>query len=417
MKKGLKSLCILLIVLTMASCGLAQNVSPPAASQTPTPVSTPSPTPVPTPTPSPTPDPTPTSDPIKTLIAGMSDRELIGQMVMIGFTGTEDMDEESLALMREYSVGNVLLFGWNTDTFDQTQKLIEKVNGHNPSAIPLMVGIDLEGGDVIRFGGTQWDPPLLSAQALGERNDPQLVYDQYKRIGERLKAIGININFAPVLDIAPNPAGTFLGQKNRMFGSDPDIVSPLVSEAVKGLHAGGVASLGKHFPGHGDTPDDSHETLPVISYTLDEMEDYSLVPFQAAIDSGLDAMLVAHLDYPNIDGQYITSVSPAVITTLLREQMGFGGVVFSDDMRMQGLREHYSVGRGAVLHILAGGDVVLIGKYADLQKQVLDSLYQAVQDGTVPRARLEESVYRILTLKMAYCGLNQYPLLDISVYV
>jgi beta-N-acetylhexosaminidase len=189
-----------------------------------------------------------------------------------------------------------------------------------------------------------------------------------------------------------------------MFGSDPEAVAPLVSEAVTGLHDGGGASRGKHLPGHGDTADDSHHTLPVINATLDEMESYSLIPFQAAIDSGLDAMLVAHLFYPNVDSDYITSVSPTVITGLLREQMGFGGVVFSDDMRMQGLRDRYSVGQGAVLHILAGGDVVLIGKYYDMQKEALDSLIAAVHDGLITRERLEESVYRILTLKMKYIG-------------
>ena len=282
----------------------------------------------------------------------MSDKELIGQMVMIGFTGTADMDEESIALMREYSVGSVLLFGWNTDTFDQTEALVKKVNTHNPSAIPLMVGIDLEGGSVIRFGA-EWDPPLLSAQTLGQRDDPQLVFDQYERIGLQLSDIGINIDFAPVLDIAPDPSQTFLG--SRMFGSDPAVVAPLVTEAVEGLHAAGIASLGKHFPGHGDTPDDSHQTLPVIDATMDEMENYAFIPFQAAIDAGVDAMLVAHLSYPNLDNDYVTSVSPTVVTTLLRQQMGFDGVVFSDDMRMQGLRQHYSVGQGAVLHILAGG--------------------------------------------------------------
>ncbi len=404
MKKSFRFLCIVLAMLTLASCGTAAEVLSPSPTQTATatPSPTPSPTPVPTPSPSPTPIPTPTPDPIKVIIAGMSDKELIGQMVMIGFTGTEDMDADSIALMQEYSVGGVLLFGWNTDGFEQTRALVEQVNSHNPSAIPLMVGIDLEGGQVIRFGA-EWSPALLSAQTLGERNDPQLVYDQYERIGLQLRDIGINIDFAPVLDIAPDPSLTFLG--SRMFGSDPDIVGLLVGEAVEGLHAAGIASLGKHFPGHGDTAEDSHETLPVINYTMDEMENYSLVPFQYAIDAGVDAMLVAHLMYPNVDNEYITSISPTIITTLLRQQMGFNGVVFSDDMRMQGLRSHYSVGKGAVLHILAGGDVVLIGKYIDLQRSVLDSLYQAVQDGTISRERLEESVYRILALKAAYCGL------------
>lgn len=400
-KKSLwKFVLILTAVLMLVSCNSVPTVVVTTASATPSP----SPTLVPTPTPEPTPAPTPTPapDPILEMIAQMSDKELVGQMVMIGFTGTQDMDADSIKLMQEYSVGSVLLFGWNTETFSQTEGLIENVNAHNPSDIPMLVGIDLEGGSVVRFKG-QWNPALLSAERLGEKNDPQLVHDQYQRIGEQLKSIGIDINFAPVLDIAHDPSGTFLGKDKRMFGSDPDVVAPLVSQAVAGLHDSGCASLGKHFPGHGDTADDSHQTLPVIDATLEEMQNYALVPFQAAIDAGLDAMLVAHLSYPSLDGEYITSVSPTVITELLREQMGFNGVVFSDDMRMQGLRQHYSVGKGAVLHILAGGDVVLIGKYYDLQKEVLDSLIQAVDDGVITRERLEQSVYRILTMKMKYC--------------
>ena len=400
MKNVFKIILIITAMLMLASCSSVPTVVVTTASATPAPSPTLAPTPTPIPTPVPTPTPTP--DPIREIISQMTDKELIGQMVMIGFTGTQDMDEDSIKLMQEYSVGSVLLFGWNTETFAQTEALLENVNAHNPGDIPVLVGIDLEGGSVVRFKG-QWNPALLSAQLLGEKNDPQLVRDQYQRIGEQLKSIGIDINFAPVLDIAHNPSETFLGTDKRMFGSDPDIVAPLVSQAVLGLHDSGVAALGKHFPGHGDTADDSHETLPVIDATLEEMQGYALVPFQAAIDAGLDAMLVAHLSYPNLDGEYVTSVSPAVITGLLREQMGFDGVVFSDDMRMQGLRQHYSVGEGAVLHILAGGDVVLIGKYYDLQKEVLDSLIKAVEDGVITRERLEESVYRILTMKMKYC--------------
>ena len=362
----------------------------------PTPQPTPEPTPEPTP--APTPQPTP-ADPIERIIASMSDRELIGQMVMIGFSGQSDMSEDAKSLMKEYAVGNVILFGWNTNTFAQTKKLTEKIRSYNATDIPLTIGIDIEGGSVTRFRG-QWKPFISSAKKLGEVNDPERVFNQYKRIGEQLKEIGINLNLAPVMDIAPNPSATFLG--NRMFGSKPEKVAPLVVEAVKGLQAGGIASMGKHFPGHGNTAADSHHTLPVLKATLEEMETYELVPFQAAIDAGLDAMLVAHLSYPNVDPDYITSISPTIITDLLRNTMGFEGVVFSDDMRMRGIRGKYSVGEAAVLHILAGGDVVLIGMHKSLQTEVLYSLYQALQDGRLTRERLEESVRRILRMKQKY---------------
>lgn len=397
-------LIIIFAVLIFTSCGTQQVASVILYTPEPAASSAPSPTPSPSASPSAVPAPSPTTapDPVGELISRMSDKQLIGQMVMIGFDGTRDMDSASLKLLQDYNVGNVFLFGWNTKSFAQTQKLIAKINTHNPSEIPLLFGIDLEGGSVIRFIG-QWKPSLSSAQKLGAANDPQRVYDQYKRTGTQLKSIGINIDFAPVLDIAKNPSSTFLGK--RMFGSNPAKVSALVREAINGLHDAGVASLGKHFPWLGGTADDPHKTLPVMYYTLDQLKAYSFIPFQAAIDGGADAMMVTHISYPNIDKKYISSVSPTFIAEILRGQMGFAGVVFSDDLRMEGLRSKYTVGEGAVLHILAGGDVVLIGKSADLKKQVLDSLNSAVQQGRITRERLEESVRRILELKIKYDGL------------
>ena len=396
-------LCITVFLL-LGACSALQSVFAVSSTVTPSsdqskPIPEPSASTTPTAMPTPTAVPTPTLNPIDMRISQMSIRELIGQMVMIGFTGTDDVDSDSVQIIQDYSIGNVILFGWNTETFEQTQELIQAVNSYNASDIPLLIGIDVEGGSVTRFKG-QWKPFINSAQKLGQINDPDRVYEQYKHIGTQLKEIGINIDFAPVLDIAHDPSSTFLG--NRMFGSDPETVSVLIRAAIKGLHDGGIASLGKHFPGHGDTASDSHETLPVINATLEQAQSYALAPFQAAVDEDIDAILVAHLSYPNIDSQYITSVSPAVITDILRKTMGFEGVVFSDDMRMRGLRSQYTVGEGAVLHILAGGDIVLIGKYADMQKDVLDTIYQAFKDGRITRERLEQSVRRILNMKRKY---------------
>lgn len=414
MVKTLKTACLvwLLIIIFLATAcmpgdmAVSQSTDPDettAAAFTPAPTAEPTPKPTPAPTPEPTPEPTPapTLEPIESLIASMSDQELIGQMVMIGFTGTEDMDSEYAQMMRDGCIGNVMLFGWNTKTFEQTKALNDKIQAYGVKGIPVMIGLDVEGGTVERFKG-QWKPRINSARTLGKKNDPQLVYEQYKQIGQKLKETGIMIDFAPVLDIAHKPSATFLA--NRMFGSDAEQVSLLIRQAVKGLHDGGIASLGKHFPGHGYTNEDSHQTLPVINASLDEMTGYSLVPFAAAIDEGIDAMLAAHLSYTQIDSESITSLSPTVITGLLRESMGFQGVVVSDDMRMLGLRSQCSAGEGAVRHILAGGDIVLIGKHVSLQQDILNSLNQAVQDGRITRERLEESVRRILALKQKYTG-------------
>jgi len=326
----------------------------------------------------------------------MTDRELIGQLILIGFTGTQDMDEESRALMEQYAIGNILLFGWNTDTFDQTAALVARVQSYNPSDIPLNIMIDLEGGSVKRF--SDWPVKLQSALNLGKAGDAEAVREQYGYIGQKLKETGIQVNLAPVLDMSPGD--TFLG--TRIFGSDPDTVSAMAQSAIYGLQDAGCISVGKHFPGHYDSMTDSHEALPVIEQDMEELREYGLRPFAAAVDAGVDAVLVAHLYYPEIDSAYITSVSPTFITGILREELGFSGVVISDDLRMHGIRDTYSVGEAAVLHILAGGDMVMIGKGISMQKEVCEALHRALMENRLTRSRIEESVYRILQMKEKY---------------
>jgi len=319
-------------------------------------------------------------------------------MVMIGFTGTKNMDEQSIVLMQKYDVGNVILFGWNTKTFSQTSSLVEKINAHNKSSIPLIIGIDIEGGRVIRF--SKWRKQLKSAFVLGAKGEPEQVYEQYRSIGEKLKDMGITLNMAPVLDIAEDPMKTFIG--DRMFGSEPQEVSMLIREAIKGLQDAGITCMGKHFPGHGETTDDSHKKLPVIKASFEDIEGYALKPFEEAVQASIDAMLIAHLSYPEIDSGQIASMSSFWITQVLREKMGFDGVVFSDDMRMKGITIKYSAGEGAVAHILAGGDIVLIGKHIKMQKDVLESLRRAAAENIISRERLEQSVRRILRMKFKY---------------
>lgn len=411
MEKVYRVLILLLSLLLLTSCGTKSKVSDIAitpsqaqvsATQAP-PSSTPSPSPSVTPTPTATPTAVPSADPIEQRISKMSDKELIGQMVMIGFDGTANMDSSRIELLKDYDIGNIFLFGWNTKTFPQTKKLLQKINSYNPEDIPLLFGVDLEGGVVNRFRG-QWKPSLYSARKLGKLNDPKIVHDEYYRIGQQLKNMGIYMDFAPVLDIAHNPSATFLN--SRIFGKDPEKVTALISSAIKGLHDAGIASLGKHYPGIGDVSTDPHQALPVLKISKSQADNFYLVPFQSAVQQGIDAMMVTHLSYPEIDDKYITSVSPVFISQILRGDMGFKGVVVSDDLRMKGFTSRYPIDKGAVLFIQAGGDMVFIGKFPNVQKEVCDSIYNAVQDGTLSRERLEESVRRILELKQKYCGLQ-----------
>ena len=369
----------------------APNVLPEPTPE-PTPVPTPEPTPVPTP--EPTPVPTPKPDPIQTVIDGMTDEELIGQMVMCGFSGTDEPSAEFISLMQEYKLGNIILFGQNTENFGQTKALIDLIKEKNPSDIPLSFSIDVEGGSVRRFS---WKPALFSAKTLGNKNDPALTEEQFLRIGTELMNIGITIDLAPVLDIAHDPSETFLAK--RMFGSDPEKTVPQAVAAVKGLNQSGCVSIGKHFPGHGNTATDSHESVPVIKSSYEKWAEYDLTMFRAAVESGIGGMLVGHISSPKIDPDHIASVSKIFITDILRSELGFKGMVLSDDMRMQAIAGTVGIGEGSVQFIEAGGDMVLIGKGIERQKTVFHALRDALSEGRLSRERLEESVYRILVMK------------------
>lgn len=336
------------------------------------------------------------NDPIKEMMNGMSNEELLGQMLMVGFTGTKDMDKDIAALISQYKVGGIILFGWNTKTMIQTKELIDQIKASNPYPdLPLFIGLDVEGGIVARF---KWKPRTTTAATLGKLNDPQKVYEQFLYIGQKLKETGININFAPVLDIAPNPSRTFL--RNRMYGADPQKVMPLTNMAIKGLKDGGVIPVGKHFPGHGMTKTDSHKLLPVIETSKETLYSYTFKPFISAIENGMDGMMVGHLVVLALDGNNPATMSKTVITGILRGELKFNGLVFSDDMRMGGITKNYDIGEACVRFIEAGGDVVMIGKYIKKQTAALQSLYESVKSGRITRERLMESAYRIISAKL-----------------
>lgn len=338
----------------------------------------------------------PEADPVKAMINSMSNEELLGQMIMVGFTGTKDLSKSIAGMVKKYKIGNIILFGWNTSNFTQTKKMIANIKKHNPfPRLPLLIALDVEGGSVRRFS---WKPRIYSAMELGKQNKPKKVYDQFLYIGKKLKSIGVNANLAPVLDIAHKPANSFL--KKRMYGSNPKKVIPLTNMAVKGLQDADVISVGKHFPGEGMTKTDSHRTLPVIKTPRKEIFDYTLKPFQAASDIGIGAMMVGHILVPALDNKNPATLSKSIITGLLREQMGFDGLIFSDDMRMGAIVGKYNIGEACIRFIEAGGDIVIIGKNLKLETAALKALSESVKSGRLSRKRMEESVYRIIKAKM-----------------
>lgn len=419
--------CLLLVALLCFGCTAEPDapvvlVTPaPAASEAPQTESTPVPTDAPTapatvpPTDAPTAATTASAPSAPTFeeqlmryAESLPVKEKIGQLCMFGFTGTKEISDEFSKIMRDFAIGSVILYGQNmsrTDKdggFSQCRALTDSVREASKSEIPLLISTDVEGGAVTRF---KWKPSLYSAKTLGARNDPDLAYDQFKTVAEGLNAAGINTDLAPCLDVAKEPEQTFLGK--RIISTDADVVASIGVACIEGLHAGGCLSIVKHFPGHGATASDSHEVTPTVEKTIDELMRYELVPFQETAGAA-DGVMVGHIRYPDVDDTHIASQSEVFITALLRETLGFEGFVMSDDFRMAGLRRQSALDAAAVQFILAGGDLILCGANHSYQKQILKGLYTAVEDGTIPEARLNESVYRILSAKIRVTGWNPF---------
>lgn len=336
-------------------------------------------------------------------INGMTTEQKIGQLLLFGFAGTSNPSDEFQEIIQTYHVGNFMLYGANIESnnfdggFGQARDLTDALKAEiADDGIAPLIAIDVEGGTVVRFHWSTWP---YSARTLGQRDDPDLAAAQFASIGEQLIDSGINLNLAPVLDVAADPQRTFL--KTRIISSDADVTARIGAGIIDGLHAVNCLSAAKHFPGHGGTTLDSHDALPVIDKTAEELAAYDLVPFEAAIAHNVDAMLIAHIRYPAFDDADIASVSPAIINGLLRTQMGFQGLVVSDDFRMGSVADHYDMGDAAVRFILAGGDMVMCGAQHDKQRKIADGLLAAVSDGTLSESRLDESVLRILAAK---CG-------------
>lgn len=387
--------------------GLPKTASEPEPA-TPAPTLTPAPEETPAPVPTEEPSPTPEVEPATAeewavkYLSYMSTEEKLGQMVIFGFSGTSDMEAAYREIAENYRVGNFMLYGANIESsysdggFYQCKKLTAKLNGYLNTDIPPLIGIDVEGGSVVRF---RWNPQPVSARSLGRRRDADYAAEQFETIAAKLRSVGINFDMAPVLDVSEDPMDTFL--ETRIISEDATITAAIGGAIIDGLHSGGCLSCAKHFPGHGGTTEDSHATTPIIDKTLEELENYDLLPYTTAIESGVDAVMVAHILYPELDETDIASMSRTIITGLLREQMGFGGIVVSDDFRMNGLTNRYDVADAAVRFVLAGGDMILCGINSDEQAAIMDALTAAAADGRLTQERIDESVKRILTAKIS----------------
>ncbi len=376
-----------------------EEISTPQA-ETPTP--SPEASITPEPTPSPIPIPATAEEWVERYMTTMSTQEKLGQLVIFGFSGTTDVQNPFREIWSNFSVGNAILYGPNVKSgnndggFGQTKALTAQIAQRVNQEIPPLVAIDVEGGSVVRF---RWNPQPVSARSLGRRRDADYAKEQFQTIGSKLVSVGINLDLAPVLDVSENPMDTFL--ETRIISEDASITSAIGSAIIEGLHAGGCLSCAKHFPGHGGTTEDSHAVTPVVNKTLEELEGYDLLPFESAIASGVDAIMVAHLLYPALDTTDIATMSKPILTDYLRGQMGFENLIISDDFRMEGLTTRYEVGDAAVRFILAGGDMIICGAVSEKQQAIMDALNTAAAEGLLTQERIDESVKRVLLKKLS----------------
>ena len=333
------------------------------------------------------------------LVANMSDADKVGQLLMIGIHG-KTLNDDAKFMLNEYRVGGIILFDRNMESKDQVKSLITDINKTSKSAglTPLFIGIDQEGGAVARMEDQLIKVP--PAEELGKEPIEQAV-SLAKQSGTELKGLGFNINFAPVADL-----GLTYG---RSFSTNPDDVVRYASAVGKAYDEAGLWYSYKHFPGIGKTDVDLHadtSVVPVSKETLLNEDTKVFVNLIKQSKPNTYAIMVSHAMYPQIDADHPSSLSKAIITDWLRKDMGYNGVVVTDDMDMGALAKHYTFGDMAVQSILAGSDILLVCHEYEHMQEAYNGLMKAVKDGRISKERLDESVKRILLMKMSKISQN-----------
>lgn len=315
-----------------------------------------------------------------------------GQLLFCGFEGTSVPDDLA-SRIEAGRVGGVVLFSRNIESPDQLLDLTTRLHALAPTDAPLLVCIDQEGGRVqrLRHPWTEW-PPM---RRLGEAQDPALTEAVARALARELLDAGIGLDFAPCVDVDTNPANPIIG--DRSFGRDPAIVSQHAVHFIRAMQQAGVAACAKHFPGHGDTSSDSHLELPRLDHDLARLRAVELPPFQAAVRAGVASVMTAHVLFPALDGERPATLSPAVMG-LLRDELGYDGLVFSDDLEMKAVADHYPADALVDESLRAGVDAFLVCRQADLRDEVLGRLEAA------PPSRLARGLARMATLKARYAG-------------
>ncbi len=344
--------------------------------------------------------------------AGVSEeslRRMAGQMVMVGFRGLELNDSDQITKdVASGRVGGVVLFSTdvalksqvrNIQSPEQVRSLVQYLKQRAPE--PLIVAVDQEGGRVARLTPRHGFPATISAQELGERGSLEFTSRTARALGLTLAQAGFTIDLAPVVDVNVNPANPAIGKLGRSFSPDPEKVAAQALAYIKGLRQAGIQNCVKHFPGHGSAWNDSHHGMADVTDTWSEAE---LLPYVRLFKAGaVDVVMTAHVFNAKLDPVYPATLSRAVITGLLRQKLGYDGVIFSDDMQMKAVSRFYGLEQAVTLCVNAGVDMLLFGNNLEYDPmtptKVVDMLMRKVKSGEIPASRIQESYDRIMRLK------------------
>lgn len=345
----------------------------------------------------------------KDVLGKMSLREKVGQLFIVRpealaensnaetAPATDRVDDAVISRIEEYPVGGIALFSRNITSAEQLPMFISDLQ--NSSKYPLFIAVDEEGGRVARIANSGYFDvaSYKSMEDIGKAGDASKAEEVGRQIGLYLKELGFNLDFAPVADTNTNPQNIVIG--DRSYGSDPALVARMVSAQLDGMHDSGIMGTLKHFPGHGDTKDDTHSGYVSIEKTWDELKECELVPFITALPKA-DMVMVSHITAVNVTSDKLpTSMSETMITGKLRNELGYDGVIITDAMAMGAVADNYTSADAAVTAVKAGVDIVLMPQNLD---EAFNGVMNAVTDGEISMKRLDESVMRILKLKARY---------------
>jgi beta-N-acetylhexosaminidase len=332
-------------------------------------------------------------------------RRHAGQMAIAGFSG-HTIPADLKALAREFDLGGVIFFARNIESPEQVAELSREAQ-ELADELPLWVSVDQEGGRVARLKSpfTVW-PPM---QTLGRSGDVVLAERFARALAAELKAVGISLDYTPVLDVLTNPMNPVIG--DRALAERADDVARLGSVIIRTLQSEGIAACGKHFPGHGDTSVDSHFELPLIEHPPDRLEAVELVPFRAAIEARVASIMTAHILIPALDERVPATLSSTIVDGMLKRRLGFEGLVLSDDLEMKAISGRYGMADATVGAVRAGCDAVLMcGEDQDQQARALEAVIRAIEDGSLPLQRAEDALTRHRRVKERFLARRPAPL-------